>query len=59
MVYMCTKEENALFEFPNLNGRKRSRKEVSKIPNASICDLDCNGLVLLADSPQGKKGNDH
>ena len=36
---MCTKEENALFEFPNLNGRKQSRKEVSKIPNASIRDL--------------------
>ena len=33
---MCTKEQNALFEFTNLNGRKRSRKEVSKIPNASI-----------------------
>ena len=36
---MCTKEQNALFEFTNLNGRKRSQKEVSKIPNASIRDL--------------------
>ena len=36
---MCTQEQNALFEFTNLNGRKQSRKEVSKIPNASIRDL--------------------
>ena len=40
---LCTKEQNALFEFTNLNGRKRSRKEVSKILNASIRDL---GSVL-------------
>ena len=46
---MCTKEENALFEFPNLNGRKRSRKQVSKIPSASIRDLDCNGRALQAE----------
>ena len=39
IVYMCTKKQNALFEFTNLNGRKRSRNEVSKIPNASIHDL--------------------
>ena len=38
-VYMCTKEQNALFELTNLNVRKRSRKEVSKTPNASIRDL--------------------
>ena len=39
IVYMCTQEQNALFEFTNLNGRKQSRTEVSKIPNASIRDL--------------------
>ena len=50
IVYMCTKEQNALFESTNLNGRKRSRK----IPNASIRDLDWKGLALLADSSHRK-----
>ena len=44
IVYSCTKEQNALFDFTNLNGRKRSRKEVSKIPNTSIRDLACRAV---------------
>ena len=41
-LFTCVQKNRhgkALLEFTNLNGRKRSRKEVNKIPNAYIRDL--------------------